>query len=355
VETNQSVSEIALALGYTVNVASAGTYTFDFRVATPNSASLHVEVNGANVTGSVSVPSTGGWQTWTSVRKTVTLSAGLQTMVVYFDTGNVNLNSITATSGSSGSSGGGSTPFSGVALAIPGWIQAEDFDNGGQGVTYSDNSPGNSGGAYRATDVDIEPTSSGGYAVAYVAAGEWLRYTVNVAAGGTYTVTARVASAGSGGTFHIEFDGSDKTGAMQIPNTGGWQSYQDLTATVDSSGLCLFVTFALGANEVAEQLAAVTGMEITPDEVVQIGERVWNLERLFNLAAGLKKEDDTLPKRLLKDALKFGPQKGSVNHLDVMLPEYYKLRGWDEDGRPTKERLAELGLEKLVMGPVVAK
>ena len=63
-------------------------------------------------------------------------------------------------------------------------------------------------------------------------AGEWLRYTVNVASAGTYTVTARVASAGSGGTFHIEFAGGGNTDAMRIPYTGGWQSYQDLTATV---------------------------------------------------------------------------------------------------------------------------
>ena len=89
-------------------------------------------------------------------------------MRVVFDGGNVNLNYLSFAAGSSSSrpSGGGNgAPFSGVALAIPGWVQAEDFDNGGQGVAYSDSSPGNSGGAYRATDVDIAPTSSGGYAV----------------------------------------------------------------------------------------------------------------------------------------------------------------------------------------------
>ncbi|HWI60589.1 MAG TPA: aldehyde ferredoxin oxidoreductase family protein [Symbiobacteriaceae bacterium] len=124
--------------------------------------------------------------------------------------------------------------------------------------------------------------------------------------------------------------------------------FQDLTATVDSSGLCLFITFAIGAPEVAEQLAAATGLEITAEEVLQTGERIWNMERLFNLAAGLKKEDDTLPKRLLKDALKFGPQKGNVNRLEEMLPKYYELRGWDEDGKPTEAKLEELGLSKLV-------
>jgi endonuclease/exonuclease/phosphatase family metal-dependent hydrolase len=239
-------------LGYTVNVVSAGSYTLDFRVATPNAASLHLALSGTNVTGSVNVPSTGGWQTWTSVQKTVTLSAGVQTMIVYFDTGNVNLNSITATAGSSTPAApppsGSSSPFGGVALAIPGWIQSEDFDNGGPGVAYSDNSAGNSGGAYRATDVDIEPTSAGGYAVSYTAAGEWLRYTVNVSSGGAYTAVARVASAGTGGTFHIEFDGVDKTGPMRIPNTGGWSSYQDLTASVSLSGGVQSMRIVFDAN-----------------------------------------------------------------------------------------------------------
>ncbi|HYF94894.1 MAG TPA: aldehyde ferredoxin oxidoreductase family protein [Symbiobacteriaceae bacterium] len=124
--------------------------------------------------------------------------------------------------------------------------------------------------------------------------------------------------------------------------------FQDVTATFDSAGLCLFVTFALGAPELAEQLAAATGLEITTDEVLLTGERIWNLERLFNLAAGLKKEDDTLPKRLLKDALKFGGQKGNVNRLDEMLPKYYEVRGWDENGRPTDAKLEQLGLTRLV-------
>ena len=221
-------------LTYTVNVATAGTYTIDLRVASASASSLHVDFNGANVTGAVSIPATGGWQTWTTVRKTVSLAAGTQVMRVAFDSGNVNLNwiSVAASSSSAPPPSGSSSPFGGVALAIPGWVQAEDFDNGGQGVAYSDNSPGNSGGAYRATDVDIEATPAGGYAVGWVGAGEWLKYTVNVGSTGTYTAVARVSSSGAGGTFHIEFNGVDKTGAMRVPSTGGWGTYQDLSATV---------------------------------------------------------------------------------------------------------------------------
>lgn len=148
----------------------------------------------------------------------------------------------------------------------------------------------------------------------------------------------------------------EKLDPQELDSKPTWvKIFQDLTATVDSAGLCLFITFGVGGPEVAEQLSAATGLEITADEVLQMGERIWNLERLFNLAAGLKKEDDTLPKRFLKDAIKFGGQKGNINHLDVMLPAYYKLRGWDEEGRPTKEKLEELGLAKIALGPVVTK
>lgn len=231
-------------LNYTVSVPAAGTYTLDLRVASANGGSFYVHFNGVNVTGTISVPSTGGWQSWTTIHKTVTLAAGTQSMRLTFDSGSINLNSFTVstgstsstTSSSSGSSTSGtSSAFGGVALAIPGWIQAEDFDNGGQNVAYRDASAGNAGGAYRSTDVDIQPTNSGGYAVGWIGAGEWLKYTVNVAASGTYTATARVASSGTGGTFHIEFNGTDKTGPMRVPNTGGWQTYQDLKANVSLS------------------------------------------------------------------------------------------------------------------------
>ena len=78
--------------------------------------------------------------------------------------------------------------------------------------------------------------------------------------------------------------------------------------------------------------------------MLEVGERIWNMERDFNMAAGLTAKDDTLPKRLLKDAAKTGPAKGKVNELDKMLPEYYQLRGWDEKGVPTDDTRKRLGL-----------
>lgn len=77
---------------------------------------------------------------------------------------------------------------------------------------------------------------------------------------------------------------------------------------------------------------------------MEAGERIWNLERDFNLAAGITGKDDTLPKRLLKDAAKTGPAEGKVNNLGEMLPKYYEIRGWSGDGVPTDDTRKRLGL-----------
>jgi endonuclease/exonuclease/phosphatase family metal-dependent hydrolase len=225
-------------LDYPVNVTSSGTYTIELRVASMSGSRVHVEFDGVNETGTLSIPGTGGWQSWTTVRKDVSLSAGEQVMRVEFESSGANFNYVKVVAKTS--DGGGSGPYGGTARAVPGTIQAEDFDLGANGTGYYDNSSGNNGGKYRSTDVDIESTgdSGGGYNLGWVGAGEWLNYTVNVATAGTYTLTARVASSGNGGTFYVEFNGSNKTGTMTVPNTGGWQSYRDVNATVSlSSGV----------------------------------------------------------------------------------------------------------------------
>ncbi|MBS7250314.1 MAG: aldehyde ferredoxin oxidoreductase family protein [Candidatus Freyarchaeota archaeon] len=122
------------------------------------------------------------------------------------------------------------------------------------------------------------------------------------------------------------------------------KNFQDLTAVIDSIGMCLFTSFAIGAPEYTALLAAATGIDFTVEEVMKIGERIWNVERLFNIKAGFTAEDDTLPQRLLKEPMPEGPAKGHVVELDKMLPKYYKVRGWDENGVPTKEKIKELGI-----------
>jgi aryl-phospho-beta-D-glucosidase BglC (GH1 family) len=121
----------------------------------------------------------------------------------------------------------------GSPMVIPGMVEAEKYDVGGQGVAYNDADAVNSGGQFRTDGVDIEACSDagGGYDIGYIAAGEWLEYTVNVTTTGTYNFLARVASTASGKTFHIEMNGTNVTGTMSVPNTGGFQTWQTVTAS----------------------------------------------------------------------------------------------------------------------------
>lgn len=122
------------------------------------------------------------------------------------------------------------SPYNGV-IAIPGTVQAENYDLGGEGVAYHDNETANQGGAYRTDGVDVQTTTDAGagYNVGYIAAGEWLEYTTNVTANGNYDILMRVAATAAGSTFHIELDGSNITGTVMVPNTGGWQTWQTVT------------------------------------------------------------------------------------------------------------------------------
>lgn len=123
------------------------------------------------------------------------------------------------------------------------------------------------------------------------------------------------------------------------------KAFQDLTAAVDAAGMCLFTTFALGAEAIAGQLAGATGFDYTADEIVEVGERIYNLERMYNMNVGFTKADDTLPSRMLDEPIPAGPQKGKVSRLSEMLPLYYEARGWDENGVPTDSKLEALGLK----------
>jgi hypothetical protein len=122
------------------------------------------------------------------------------------------------------------TPFFGTPVAVPGTFEAENFDLGGQGIAYHDNTPGNQGGQYRLNeDVDIIVSSDalgGGYVVNNFETGEWLAYTINVAASAQYNIELRASSAFSTSTFHIEIDGQSVTGTVSVPNTGDWNIFQ---------------------------------------------------------------------------------------------------------------------------------
>jgi aldehyde:ferredoxin oxidoreductase len=126
--------------------------------------------------------------------------------------------------------------------------------------------------------------------------------------------------------------------------------FHDLTAVIDALGLCVFTTFGLGLQDYVDMYNAVVGDEHDNESLLRAGDRIWTLEKLFNLKAGLTKADDTLPKRFLEDPIEEGPSAGkeSVHHLDVLLPQYYSVRGWDENGVPTEETLKNLGLEEYI-------
>lgn len=120
--------------------------------------------------------------------------------------------------------------------------------------------------------------------------------------------------------------------------------FQDLTASIDSLGVCLFTSFAFGAEDYANMVNAICGTNHTAESILETGERIWNIEKQFNLEAGITPGEDKLPKRLLEEEIPDGPSKGWVHKLSDLLPEYYALRGWSKEGIPTKERLDQLGL-----------
>ena len=137
----------------------------------------------------------------------------------------------------------------------------------------------------------------------------------------------------------------EKTDPLSSDGKAGLvMAFQDATAAVDSAGLCIFTTFAWTLDDIAPQIDGACEGDWTAEKLLEVGERVWNLERQFNIAAGFTGKDDSLPKRLLKDAAKTGPAKGKVNELGKMLPEYYDLRGWTKDGVPSNETIKRLAL-----------
>jgi len=122
------------------------------------------------------------------------------------------------------------------------------------------------------------------------------------------------------------------------------KAFQDATGVFDSAGICIFTSFAWTLADVQPQVQAACEGDWSMDKLNAVGERIWNMERQFNLAAGLSAKDDDLPPRLKTEPAKTGPAKGLVNGLDKMKPEYYKVRGWTPDGVPEKATLERLGL-----------
>jgi aldehyde:ferredoxin oxidoreductase len=149
-----------------------------------------------------------------------------------------------------------------------------------------------------------------------------------------YTISYEVLQSGGSADPHV----TEGKAALDI-------AFQNLTAALDATGCCLFATFGLTGEQLVRILATLTGQDYTLEEFLLAGDRIWNQERLWNLAAGYTKADDTLPRRLLEEPLKSGASKGELSRLSDMLPDYYEQRGWNEEGVPTGAKLEELSLE----------
>ena len=124
--------------------------------------------------------------------------------------------------------------------------------------------------------------------------------------------------------------------------------HQNANAAIDSLVLCKFTNMGVAEEYFARTLSAVTGVNYATGDLIKVGERVWNLERLYNLREGFGRAHDILPPRLLHEPVPDGPSKGWVSKLGPMLAEYYRARGWDEAGAPQAKKLADLELAGLV-------
>ena len=209
-------------MNYTIN-ALAGTYTVSFQVA-GYGGSFHLQnAAGQNISGAINIPNTGGYGTWQTVQATVTLPAGVQTITEYTDnsSGGFNLSTMI---------------FPPTNTVVPGTIDFCNYNTGGEGVGYHDSDSVNQGGVYRTDGVDITTGNDpfgNGYNVGWISAGEWMKYTITATAG-TYNVSFRVA--GYGGSFHLEnASGQNISGAINIPNTGGYGTWQTVQAAVTLS------------------------------------------------------------------------------------------------------------------------
>jgi len=120
--------------------------------------------------------------------------------------------------------------------------------------------------------------------------------------------------------------------------------YQDMGAIMDSLGLCNWPLMGLKFNNFVPMINSCLGTDYRADDLLRIGERIWNQERLFNMKAGFDHTHDTLPERFLKEPIQDGPAQGQISKMGDMLPKYYELRGWNERGEPRDETLKALEL-----------
>lgn len=212
-------------LNYTVSIKNSGTYDIEVRNASEgNGSAIHFSLDGKNI-GDLLVANTGGWQKWrTDTLEGVTLSKGEYTLTLHIDDGDLNINHFTFIY-----KGGNETrPWQGVPAAVPGKIEAENFDEGPNGAAYSDTDAENVGGEYRtgdAVDIQVTTDAGAGYNVGWTADGEWMQYTINVTKTADYDIAVRNASDSDGSQLYFTLDGTN-IGSLTLAPTEGWQNWR---------------------------------------------------------------------------------------------------------------------------------
>lgn len=212
-------------MNYTVQVAETGDYDMILRFGTNNGdGRLHLNLDGRFVQGSqLFLANTGGWDRYTDIRSVVKLEEGKHVLTLYYDYASYDLRFIKLMPKNR-------------PIPIPGLVQLEDYNPGGEGVGYHNTTTHNDGGQYRPDDgvgIAYAPHEGGGYVIGWTRAGEWLEYDVDVKTSGFYNVTTLIGTAESSKkTFHIEFGGVDVTGPVSAVNTGGYDKRTAVTVSV---------------------------------------------------------------------------------------------------------------------------
>ena len=213
---------------YTINAAQTGTYDVDITYASlKGGGKFHLEVDGKAVTPVITVKSTGDWQRYQDLALSgISMTAGQHVLRLAMD-GNDSTGYVANFNRARFTQAGVRSPFNGGPFIPNVQFEAEQYDRGGEGVAYHDTDAQNVGFSYRTNEgVDVQPTgdTGGGFNVGYAKASEWLIYSLNVPAAGTFGIQVRLASLKGGGKFHFEVDGKT-VASFTAPNTGNWQKY----------------------------------------------------------------------------------------------------------------------------------
>jgi len=257
---DMDVGAIVGASGYHVGYLANGEWA-EYTVSSPVSqyweirlrlasnytlpTSFHIEVDGIDRTGSRSVGYTGGWHNYTLMTiPSVYIPAGTRVLRIVFEVGAFNLDWLEVR---------GQTPWGSSPADVPGTIQAENYDRGGEGIAWHDTTSGNVFNTYRSDDMDVGAiVGAGGYHVGYLTNGEWAEYTIDVNQTQSYEMRLRYASAYTGTTrFRVLVDGTDRSGTQTITSTGGWHSYTIKTVPLGTlaagGGRVLRLAFDIGS------------------------------------------------------------------------------------------------------------